>query len=84
MEYLAQAGYVSGAVLMPASAVRRIVVDLLVGRGIHGPAVIGTAPAQDAERRVMWGFQVSAEAARVRLRKLNLLSRTQASPTLFG
>lgn len=79
-----QAGYVSGAILMPAQQVRRSVGDLLRDHGIHGAAVIGTAPAAEAERHVVASFQVSGEAARVRLRKLGLLADSTGSPTLFG
>jgi hypothetical protein len=69
---------------MPASVVRRSIADFLACLGIHGPAVVGTDAALGAERQVMTGFQVSAEAARVRLRKLGLLSDSAGSPTLFG
>ena len=79
-----QAGYFSGAILMPAQQVRRSVGDLLRGHGIHGAAVVGTQAAQEAERHVMARFQVSAEAARVRLRKLSLLADSPGPPTLFG
>lgn len=79
-----QAGYVSGAILMPAQQVRRSVGDLLRDHGIHGAAVIGTAPASEAERHVLASFQVSVEAARVRLRKLGLLADSEGPPTLFG
>ena len=79
-----QAGYFSGAILMPAQRVRRSVGDLLRDQGIHGAAVIGTGPAAEAERHVMASFQVSAEAARVRLRKLGLLADSAGPPTLFG
>lgn len=79
-----QAGYFSGAILMPAQQVRRAVGDLLRDRGIHGAAVIGTAPAAEAERHTMASFQVSAEAAQVRLRKLGLLADSPGPPTLFG
>lgn len=79
-----QAGYFSGAILMPAQRVRRSVGDLLRDQGIHGAAVIGTVPAAEAERHVMASFQVSGEAARVRLRKLSLLADSAGPPTLFG
>ena len=79
-----QAGYFSGAILMPAQQLRRTVGDLLRDQGIHGAAVIGTAPAAEAERHVMASFQVSGEAARVRLRKLGLLADSAGPPTLFG
>ncbi|MBX9594158.1 MAG: ImmA/IrrE family metallo-endopeptidase [Roseomonas sp.] len=79
-----QAGYFSGAILMPAQQVRRSVGDLLRHHGIHGAAVIDSAPAVEAEQQTMARFQVSAEAARVRLRKLGLLADSQGPPTLFG
>jgi len=79
-----QAGYFSGAILMPAQQVRRSVGDLLRGQGIHGAAVIGTPPAVEAERHVMASYQVSAEAAQVRLRKLGLVADSAGAPTLFG
>ncbi|MCX7382583.1 MAG: ImmA/IrrE family metallo-endopeptidase [Alphaproteobacteria bacterium] len=79
-----QAGYVCGAVLMPASVVRRSASDFLSTQGLHGAAVVGTPTARNLERRVMDGFLVSAEAARARLRKLGLLSDKAGPPTLFG
>lgn len=79
-----QAGYFSGAILMPAQQVRRAVGDLLRDRGIHGAAVIGTPPAAEAERHTIASFQVSTEAAQVRLRKLGLLADSPGPPTLFG
>lgn len=79
-----QAGYVSGAILMPAQQVRRSVGDLLRDHGIHGAAVLGTPLAAEAERHTIASFQVSAEAARVRLRKLGLLADSPGPPTLFG
>lgn len=79
-----QAGYFSGAILMPAQQVGRAIGDLLRDRGIHGAAVIGTPLAAEAERHTMALFQVSAEAARVRLRQLGLLADSAGPPTLFG
>jgi Zn-dependent peptidase ImmA (M78 family) len=79
-----QAGYFSGAILMPAQQVRRAVGDLLRDSGIHGAAVIGTPLATEAERHTITRFQVSADAARVRLRKLGLLADSAGPPTLFG
>lgn len=79
-----QAGYVSGAILMPAQPARRAVGDLLRHHGIHGAAVIGTPQATEAEQITISTFQVSAEAARVRLRKLGLISDSPGPPTLFG
>lgn len=79
-----QAGYASGAILMPAPPLRRAIGDLLRDQGVHGAALIGTALAEEAEQYTMARFQVSFEAARVRLRKLGLLADTVGPPTLFG
>lgn len=71
-----QAGHVCGAILMPASKVRRVAKDLLqtikppdlepvTATGAYGAALI---------QQVMGRFQVSAEAARVRLFRLSILN----------
>lgn len=79
-----QAGYVSGAILMPISRLRQIVSTYMeshclfgvVGsRGTHGQALI---------ERVQKEFQVSSDAARVRLLKLNILGTEDAGPSLFS
>jgi hypothetical protein len=63
-----QAGYASGAVLMPAGAVARLVAQ------VHGearsPVVAGGTLAGRLERRLARDFDVSLPAARLRLLKL--------------
>jgi Zn-dependent peptidase ImmA (M78 family) len=79
-----QAGYVSGAILMPATPLRRMAADLLRDAGVHAAAVVGSPAAERIERATVDRFQVSREAAQVRLRKLGLVSDSAGQPTLFG
>lgn len=79
-----QAGYVSGALLMPASQIRRLVSDYCQPHGLHGSVHTGSEHALHLLRAVMDQFAVSEEAARVRLLKLNLLTVSTQSPSLFG
>jgi hypothetical protein len=79
-----QAGYVSGAALMPRGYVRNVVADIQKARNIYGPV----APASDNGaaliNAVMKGFSVSREAATVRLKILGFLGAEPAIRTLFS
>jgi len=79
-----QAGYVSGAILMPITAIRRLVGDYCEERGLHGDVAL----ISDHGRRIVGitteAFQVSGDAARVRLRKLGLLASSDRQSSLFG
>jgi Zn-dependent peptidase ImmA (M78 family) len=76
-----QAGYASGAFLMPLTAVRRTVGMLLEERGLVGAVHVGAPAARDLIRRVQLGFEVSEDAARVRLFKLgHLTERIRPQP----
>ncbi len=79
-----QAGYVSGAALMPKSFVRTIVAGIQAKRGIYGPS----APASDNGlaliKAVMQEFSVSREAATVRLKILGFLGAEPAMRSLFS
>lgn len=78
-----QAGYVCGALLMPASRVRRLVGPYLESYGLFG--VVGEHDSHGAAliESVMAGFTVSAEAARIRLLKLGILGTASAGASLF-
>ena len=79
-----QAGYVSGAILMSVAAIRRLATDFCATRGKH-TAIHAQAPmAHELVQKVMTAFQVSADAARVRLLKLNFLTNQNLPPSLFG
>jgi len=79
-----QAGYACGALLMPASRLRRLVGDYQQANGLFG--VIGERGehGQALIAKVQQEFQVSADAARVRLSTLKVLGPADAGPSLFS
>jgi len=78
-----QAGYVSGALLMPVSHVRRIVAEYSAGHGAFAPLVTDSKHGLDLRGLLVDGFNVSDDAARVRLIKLGFLSNRDLGPSLF-
>ena len=79
-----QAGYVSGAILMPASRIRRLVSDFCQPLGLHGSVNVTSQQGRQLVGAVMEEFAVSEDAARVRLLKLSLLGNGSGTPSLFG
>jgi IrrE N-terminal-like domain len=69
-----QAGYVCGAVLMPHTRVKAIAKEHLESLRQPGPLDVNSQAASDLIERVVKAFQVSADAARVRMIKLKILS----------
>ncbi|MEX2166675.1 MAG: ImmA/IrrE family metallo-endopeptidase [Methyloceanibacter sp.] len=78
-----QAGYVCGAILMPASRVRRLAGDYLESQGLYGAIGRADSHGQALIEAVIEAFQVSADAARIRLLKLEILGESSAGPSLF-
>ena len=78
-----QAGYVCGSLLMPASHVRRLVGAYQEESNLFGAADVAGPHGRALIHILQRHFQVSADAARVRLLKLNLLGHTGAGPSLF-
>lgn len=79
-----QACYASGAYLMPKSALAGL-VDPMVGRlGRLPPFHVGEPSAAPLIEVVVDAFDVSRDAARIRLLKLGYLTPTAPVPTLFG
>ena len=78
-----QAGYVSGAILMPRSVLGRLVAELCVPCGIHAVVHAESPLAAEMVGRVVEAFRVSPDAARVRLLKLDFLTTERRAPTLF-
>lgn len=70
-----QAGYASGAFLMPASALRMVVEAALAGVNRPAPPFFRDAAAGAVVRRVARAFDVSAQAAQVRLLLQGYLTR---------
>ncbi len=78
-----QAGYISGALLMPATVVRRLVSGYCAPLGLHGDIHVASDHAEALVMLVMDRFDVSAEAAQVRLLKLHLLTLGKGPRSLF-
>ena len=78
-----QAGYVCGALLMPVSHVRRLVEVYRKSRGLFGTISHASQHGRALIAEMQVAFQVSADAARVRLLKLGVFSETDAGSSLF-
>ena len=79
-----QAGYASGAYLMPRSAVRDLLRPYVDGAVSLPPFHVADQTATAMIREVTDLFAVSQDAARVRLMRLGYLSAQTPAPTLFG
>jgi hypothetical protein len=79
-----QAGYISGAILMPAVSIRALVKEYCEPNGLFGPVNIATEHAQCLIQSVKVEYQVSEEAARIRLQALRLLSAGGGQAALFA
>jgi hypothetical protein len=69
-----QAGYVCGAVLMPHTRVKGIAKEHFESIRQRGPLEVKSPAAAALIGRIVEAFQVSTDAARVRLLKLKILS----------
>ncbi len=69
-----QAGYASGALLMPATHLGRVVRDARLEFGVYGASPAGSPGGRALVGRVSRAFAVSWDAARVRLQKLSTSS----------
>lgn len=78
-----QAGYISGAILMPASAIRALVKEYCEPQRLFGAVDMGSEHARILIQSVKLEYQVSEEAARIRLQALNLLSPGGGQAGLF-
>jgi Zn-dependent peptidase ImmA (M78 family) len=78
-----QAGYISGALLMPVTPIRRLVSDYCGPRELHGNIHAASDHAARLVQLVMQRFAVSEEAARIRLLKLNLITTARGQGSLF-
>lgn len=79
-----QAGYAGGALLVPASYVRKTVGPLQEQLGIFGPVEAQSDHGQALIAAVMKAFRVSRDAARVRLAVLEFIGTPRASGSLFS
>lgn len=79
-----QAGYVSGALLMPRSHVNDVVRQELREREHYSRVSADSRLAETLVERVSEAFQVSTAAARVRLLQLDAITQDDVGPSLFG
>jgi hypothetical protein len=79
-----QAGYASGALLMPASYVRKTAAPIHEKFGLFGPVLADGDHGKSLIAAIVDAFKVSREAARVRLSVLNLLGTPPAAGSLFS
>lgn len=77
-----QAGHVCGAILMPITFLQKLVADFRSTKNHFGPFAVGSEKGRELLRLVMKEFQVSEDAARVRLSKLEILGQDRG-PSLF-
>jgi len=75
-----QAAYVSGALLMPVSFVRRIGASHLKERRLLAPVAVAGTEGSELIARIGSAFQVSHDPARVRLSQLGYLTESTATP----
>lgn len=78
-----QAGYISGAILMPVSKIRALAAAYCQSHNLFGTIGQGDSHGRALVDAVKTGFDVSADAARIRLLKLGILGAAGAGPSLF-
>lgn len=78
-----QAGHVCGAILMPVTHLRGVLQKHFGDRLSAGPSAPATALGAELINVVRRQYQVSADAARVRLLRLGLLANPGATAKLF-
>lgn len=79
-----QAGYACGAILMPRTYVLRTVGEYQEAHGIFGPVRAESTHGQALVTGTASAFQVSREAARVRLSCLGVIGEPPVIASLFG
>lgn len=78
-----QAGHVCGAILMPASRVRNLVLETFTSKLGQSAWAPESSTARDVIGAVQDAFSVSRDAARVRLLRLGILQALTPTPSLF-
>lgn len=79
-----QAGYACGALLMPLTALRAVVRSVFEQLGIAGPTPARSLAGETLIASVLEAFQVSSDAARVRLTKVGHLSSAPIGDPLLS
>ncbi|WP_292526802.1 ImmA/IrrE family metallo-endopeptidase [Mesorhizobium sp.] len=79
-----QAGYVGGALLMPVSRVRALAAAYCESHNLFGIVGQDDSHGHTLIEKISAAFEVSADAARIRLIKLGILGAASAGPSLFS
>lgn len=79
-----QAGYVCGAILMPKTAVLNVCRPFAEERSLYGAISLRTMHGAELVKKIAETFQVSEDAARVRLLKLGLVTEAVSTRSLFS
>ena len=79
-----QAGYACGALLMPASHVRSLVAPYTEQHGQYGPVSHASVEGAALISLLQSTYRVSAEAAKVRLFRLNVFGEPNRESSLFN
>lgn len=79
-----QAGYASGAALMPKRYVTKRVGELQERFGMYGPVSATSQNGRKLIAAIVDSFQVSRDAAEVRLKILNFIGAEPVARSLFG
>lgn len=77
-----QAGYVCGSLLMPISHLRRTITGLWKDRANTAPLLVASSDGQHVINTIATEFQVSRDAARIRLLQLSYVTETEPQPSL--
>lgn len=78
-----QAGYACGALLMPATAVKRLVTDFFQTHAIYASVTPESLHGRNLIQSIGEAFRVSDEAASVRLSCLKFLSASASGQTIW-
>ncbi len=78
-----QAGYICGSLLMPKTAITKLVSDYVARQGAWGRIAVDSPQGLQLQQAVSEVFDVSREAARIRLLKLGLASSHGRGSTLL-
>ncbi|MFC1953122.1 hypothetical protein ACFLWR_03220 [Chloroflexota bacterium] len=79
-----QASYICGAILMPLSIIRNLVLDCMKERELYGWGADDSDHARELTALVAEAFDVSLDAARVRLLKLGFLQKIRGEDGIYS
>lgn len=78
-----QAGYICGALLMPIGLLKKLIAEFCQQYKIQPPLKLNAAVTEQLKIRIVRAFNVSSDAAQIRLLKLGYFADPKAGPGLF-